>query len=92
MKLVTIDAPRLDAGVAGRAGAMLANGEILDIARARRDGTPEAWIPTSVRAILGSVGATDATVPQSFANRQTGWGSRSARLPCLARDFSISCN
>ena len=60
MKLVTIDAPRLDAGVAGRAGAMLANGEILDIARARRDGTPEAWIPTSVRAILaGGQGGLD---------------------------------
>lgn len=51
MKLVTIDAPRLD-GPAGRAGAMLAGGEILDFARVRREGSLEAWLPASVRGIL----------------------------------------
>jgi acylpyruvate hydrolase len=60
MKLVTIDAPRADTGAAGRAGAMLTSGEILDIARVRREGTPEAWIPASVRGILaGGQGGMD---------------------------------
>ncbi|MFM9969786.1 MAG: fumarylacetoacetate hydrolase family protein [Burkholderiales bacterium] len=52
MRLVTIEGPKIDAGPAGRAGAMLANGEILDITRARREGTTEAWIPANVRRIL----------------------------------------
>lgn len=52
MKLVTIDAPRVGAGAPGRAGAMLASGEILDIARVRRESSLEVWIPGSVRGIL----------------------------------------
>ncbi|MSQ72477.1 MAG: fumarylacetoacetate hydrolase family protein [Betaproteobacteria bacterium] len=54
MKLVTIDTPPTDAGghAPGRAGAMIAGGEILDIARVRREGSLEAWIPGSVRGIL----------------------------------------
>lgn len=52
MKLLTIDSPRVDSGAPGRAGALLASGEILDIARARREGSLEAWIPASVRGIL----------------------------------------
>lgn len=53
MKLLTIDAPPL-----GRIGALLSSGEILDIARARRTGTIEAWIPLSMREMLcaGSAG------------------------------------
>ena len=52
MKLVTIDSPP-----SGRIGALLASGEILDIARARKPGTIEAWIPLSVREVRASVGA-----------------------------------
>ena len=47
MKLVTIDSPP-----SGRIGALLASGEILDIARARHAGTIEAWMPLSVREVL----------------------------------------
>ncbi len=47
MKLVTIDSPP-----AGRVGALLADGTILDLLRCRRPGTLEAWMPGSVRAVL----------------------------------------
>jgi acylpyruvate hydrolase len=49
MKLVTIEAGR-----DGEAGAILANGEILHLVRAGREGTPEAWIPDSLRRILAA--------------------------------------
>ena len=56
MKLVTIDSPP-----SGRIGALLASGEILDIARARHVGTIEAWIPLPVREVLcGGAAGMDA--------------------------------
>lgn len=47
MKLVTIAG-----GAQGRAGSVLASGEVLDLGTAARPGTLEAWLPTSVRELL----------------------------------------
>ncbi len=47
MRLVTIDSGRT-----GTPGAILQNGEILHLGRAAASGTVEAWLPTSLQAIL----------------------------------------
>lgn len=47
MKLVTIDSV-----AAGVPGALLASGEILHLGKAALQGSLEAWLPTSVKAIL----------------------------------------
>lgn len=47
MKLVTIDSV-----TTGVPGAQLASGEILHLGKAAQPGTLEAWLPTSVKAIL----------------------------------------
>lgn len=47
MKLVTIDSTR-----AGVPGALLRSGEVLDLGRAARAGSVEAWLPASLKGIL----------------------------------------
>lgn len=47
MKLVTIAA-----GAQGRAGSVLASGDVLDLQAAARAGTLEAWLPPSMRELL----------------------------------------
>ncbi len=95
MKLVTIDAPALDRRAAGRAGAMLATGEILDIARAKREGSLEAWIPGSVRGILaGGPAGLDAVrrlVDEAESARDSErerWREDQVLLPAATRLLS----
>ena len=63
MKLVTIDSPP-----SGRIGALLASGEILDIARARQPGTIEAWSIVALSILLGVINGFDIPVRQSFVH------------------------
>lgn len=66
MKLVTIAST-----AAGMPGAILGNGEIVDLCSAARAGSTEAWLPNSLRGIL-EAGAEGLAIARRIVERVEG--------------------